>query len=204
MKRTTPPRRCWEASNGEGRGEEALYASSGDEWLYESSGDEWLYESSGDEAQPDPKRSFVSWRPLPVQPADACVLRERRDRCFEACEQAFNQRFRRQCADEAVAQAEQLGALAPVDDPDALLDAVLPHLTNDGVGPFFQAFLASPPRVGRKRTRSHWDCGESDGAPEAMCSAAGQDAGDGRFVDLEAGRSSGSEAGDEDEDDDEA
>ena len=42
-------------SNGDGRGEEALYASSGDEWLYES---------SGDEAQPDPKRSFVSWRPL--------------------------------------------------------------------------------------------------------------------------------------------
>ena len=183
------------ASNGDGRGEEALYASSGDEWLCES---------SGDEAQPDPKRSFVSWRPLPVQPADACVLRERRDRCFEACEQAFNQRFGRQCADEAVAQAEQLGALAPVDDPDALLDAVLPHLTNDGVEPFLRAFLASPPRVGRKRTRSHWDCGESDGAPEAMCSAAGQDAGGGGFVDLEAGRSSGSEAGDEDEDDDEA
>ena len=137
-----------------------------------------------------PKRSFVSWRPLPVQPADACVLRERRDRCFEACEQAFNQRFGRQCADEAVAQAEQLGALAPVDDPDALLDAVLPHLTNDGVEPFLRAFLASPPRVGRKRTRSHWDCGESDGAPEAMCSAAGQDAGGGGFVDLEAGRSS--------------
>ena len=77
-------------------------------------------------------------------------------------------------------------------------------MTNDGVEPFLRAFLASPPRVGRKRTRSHWDCGESDGAPEAMCSAAGQDAGDGRFVDLEAGRSSGSEAGDEDEDDDEA
>ena len=88
---------------------------------------------------------------------------------------------------------------APVDDPDALLDAVLPHLTNDGVEPFLRAFLASPPRVGRKRTRSHWDCGESDGAPEAMCSAAGQDAGGGGFVDLEAGRSSGSEAGDEDD-----
>ena len=46
--------------------------------------------------------------------------------------------------------------------------------------------------------------GDSDDTPEAMCSAAGavNEPGGGSFVDLEAGRSSGSEANDDAEDDD--
>ena len=184
--------------------------------------DEWLYESSDDEAEP--KRPCLR-RPLPVHPDDASMLMELRDRNFEACEALHKRRFCHahrvvwasgQKIDEGIAYAEQLIELAAASQPfeltassaDALLDTMLPRLTNDSLHNFLHTFLEPLPHVGQQRPGSDCrsDCVDFDGgAPEDLRSAAGHvydEPGCDDYVDREAGCSDDDD--DADDDDDEA